>query len=354
MGTLDFSRLSAFVVDDNEYIRSTVENLLRQFRFGRIASASNGEGAIEHLKVAGKLGKANVPDIIISDLVMAPINGLLFLRWARSAKESPNRMIPFIMLSGAADIAYVNSARDLGATEFLGKPFSAASVYKHILQVIERPRQFVTTTKYFGPDRRRRKEKDWKATERRKKDDKEVTIVYSADKVVKPKKPSDVWYFRLPNTLKEKAGGANITGPAELPTELLAEAEMQLQRAALDFSTWALEYLAKLSELCTQALNEPGVRTGHFQNINLLALELRGQGGTFGYPLISTFGKMLYDSTLEGCPEDDNAVEIVKAHIDAMRAVLREKISGDGGKIGRELTASLTHAVESRRQPAAT
>ena len=354
MGTLDFTRLSVFVVDDNDYIRSTIENLLRQFRFGRIASASNGEEAIDHLKVAGQIGKANVPDFIISDLVMAPINGLLFLRWARSAKECPNRMIPFIMLSGAADFAYVNSARGLGVTEFLAKPFSASSVYRHILQIIDRPRQFVTTTKYFGPDRRRRKEKDWEATERRKKDEKEVTIVYSADKVVKPKKPSDVWYFRLPNTLKEKAGGANITGPAELPTELLEEAENQLQRAALDFSTWALEYVAKLSELCTQTLNEKAVRTPHFQNINLVALELRGQGGTFGYPLISTFGKMLYDTTLEGCPEDDNAVEIIKAHIDAMRAVLREKITGDGGKIGRELTASLIHAVESRRQAATT
>jgi CheY-like chemotaxis protein len=349
LGTLDFSRLSAFVVDDNDYIRSTVENLLRHFKFGRIATAANGEQAVEHLKVAGKLGKGNIPDIIISDLVMTPINGLLFLRWARSAKESPNRMIPFIMLSGAADVAYVNAARDLGATEFLAKPFSAASVYKHILQVVDRPRQFVTTTKYFGPDRRRRKDKEWKAAERREKDEKAITIVYSADKVVKPKMPSDVWYFRLPNTLKERAGGANITGPAEMPVQLLAEAEEQLQRAALDFSTWALEYLARLSELCTEALNEKTARTPHFQNINLLALELRGQGGTFGYPLISTFGKMLYDTTLEGCPEDDDAVEIVKAHIDAMRAVLRDKVSGDGGQIGRELTASLIHAVESRR-----
>jgi CheY-like chemotaxis protein len=349
LGILDFSRLSAFVVDDNDYIRTTIESLLRQFRFGRMASVTNGEEAIEHLKIAGRLGKANAPDIIISDLVMTPINGLLLLRWTRSAKESPNRMIPFIMLSGAADVAYVNAARDLGATEFLAKPFSAASVYKHILQVIERPRQFVTTTKYFGPDRRRRKDKEWNAAERRQKNEKEVTIVYSADKVVKPKTPSDVWYFRLPNTLKEKAGGANITGPAELPTELLAEAEAQLQRAALDFSTWALEYLANLSELCTQALNEKTTRAPHFQNINLLALELRGQGGTFGYPLISTFGKMLYDSTLEGCPEDDDAIEIVKAHIDAMRAVLRDKVIGDGGQIGRELTTSLIHAVESRR-----
>ncbi len=350
MATLNLSRLSVFVVDDNDYIRTTVENLLRQFRIERVQTASNGEQAIENMKVAGKLGKGSVPDIIISDLVMAPINGLLFLRWMRSAKESPNRMMPFIMLSGAADVAYVNAARDLGTTEFLAKPFSAASVYKHLLQVIERPRQFVTTTKYFGPDRRRRKEKDWKATERRQKNEKDVTVVYSAEKVVKPKKPSDVWYFRLPNTLKEKAGGANITGFAELPTELLAEAEKQLQRAALDFSTWALEYLAKLSELCSQALAEKVARTPHFQNINLLALELRGQGGTFGYPLISTFGKMLYDTTLEGCPEDDDAVEIVKAHIDAMRAVLREKIAGDGGQVGRELTKSLEHAVASRRQ----
>ena len=354
MAAFDFSRLGVFVVEDNDYIRTVLENLLRQFRFGRISSAANGEEAIERMKTVGKVGKSQVPDIILSDLVMAPINGLLFLRWLRSAKESPSRMIPFIMLSGAADTIYVNAARDLGVTEFLAKPFSAASVYRHLLQVIERPRQFVTTTKFFGPDRRRRREGEWKATERREKDDKEVTIVYSADKVVKPKKPSDVWYFRLTNTLKEKAGGANITGPADIPVGLLEEAEQQLQRASLDFSTWALEYLSRLSDFCTDALKQPVGRTSHFQNINLLALELRGQGGTFGYPLISTFGKMLYDTTLDGCPEDDNAVEIVKAHIDAMRAVLREKISGDGGAVGRELAKSLTEAVAARRAATAT
>ncbi len=76
---------------------------------------------------------------------------------------------------------------------------------------------------------------------------------------------------------------------------------------------------------------------------------MRGQGGTFGYPLISVFGKMLYDATGGECREDDNAVEIVKAHIDAMRAVLRDKISGDGGKIGRELLVSLKEAIQKRQ-----
>ncbi len=346
MGSYDFSRLGVFLVEDNSYIRDTLENVLRQFRFGRINAASNGQEAVEFMK---KLGSGNVstPDIIISDLVMAPINGLLFLRWVRTSKESINRMMPFIMLSGAADETYVNSARDLGGTEFLGKPFSAETVYKHLVKVIELPRQFVTTTAYFGPDRRRQSQAPPKQ-DRRVKEEDEVTIVYSTDKVVKPKNPTDVWYFRLPNTLKEKAGGADFEGPAEMPTDLLEEAEEQLKRAALDFTTWAQDYLKKLSDLCAEALMQESRRSKYFFEINLLALELRGQGGTFGYPLISTLGKMLYDTTVEDCPEDNNAVEIVKAHIDTMRAVLREKISGDGGKLGRELLASLRQAIQSR------
>ena len=345
MDAFDFSRLGVFLVEDNSYIRITLENVLRQFRFGRINSVNDGQQAVEFMKNLGS-GNVGTPDIILSDLVMAPINGLLFLRWVRTSKESVNRMIPFIMLSGAADETYVNSSRDLGATEFLAKPFSAETVYKHLVKVIEVPRQFVTTTKYFGPDRRRQKQ-DPPDKERRLKKDEDVTVVYSAEKVVKPKHPTDVWYFRLPNTLKEKAGGGGFKGAAEMPLDLLEEAEQQLKRAALDFTTWALDYLKKLSDLCTEALaaDTEGGRGNFFQEINLLALELRGQGGTFGYPLISTFGKMLYDSTLEGCREDDNAVKIVQAHVDSMRAILREKIAGDGGKIGRELLASLKQAI---------
>lgn len=348
MGTFDYSRLGVLIVEDNGYIRQTLEDLLQYFQFGRIATAKDGEEAIDYMKTLGGTGSIIAPDIIISDLVMSPINGLLFLRWMRTAKESPNRMIPFIMLSGAADEAYVHSARDLGATEFLAKPFSAGTVYGHFVKVIEYPRQFVTTTKYFGPDRRRKKIEPGK--ERRVKDEEDVTIVYSPEKVVKPKAPSDVWYFRLPNSLKEKAGGAGFTGAAEIPLNLLEEAEQQLERAALDFTSWALDYVSKLGTLSKQALDadEDGGRGKIFEEINLLALELRGQGGTFGYPLISTFGKMLYDSTIEGCREDDSAVEIVKAHIDAMGAVLREKVAGDGGEVGRALLASLKKAIESK------
>lgn len=345
MAHYDFSRCNILLVEDNLYVRNALEDLLRHFKFGRVTTAENGEDAIDYLKTMKSAGNIG-PDIIFSDLAMAPINGLLLLRWIRASKDCPNRMVPFLMISGAADREYVNSARDLGVTEFIAKPFSVTSVYERFLEVIDYPRQFVTTQNYFGPDRRRKPLGAPKGEQREKSDD-DVVIVYGADKKVKPEKPTDVWYWRLPNSLQEKAsGGHSGGGKGEVPMDLIEEAEAELQRAALDFTVWALEYLSKLSDLCTEALMEPGRRARHFGDIHDLALELRGQGGTFGYPLISSFGKMLYDVTMEGCREDDKAVEIVKCHIDAMRAVIREKIGGDGGDIGRQLLKGLRMSIE--------
>ena len=135
MAVYDLERINIFLVEDNTYVRNTLEDLFRQLRFGRIMTAANGAEAIEHLKTMHENPQMVVslgPDIMISDLVMAPINGLLLLRWMRSSKESPNRFIPFIMLSGAADAEYVNSARDLGVTEFLAKPFSVAPLSRSV------------------------------------------------------------------------------------------------------------------------------------------------------------------------------------------------------------------------------
>ena len=348
MTTYDFSRCSIMIVEDNVYIRNTFENLLRSFKFGKIEIANNGEEAIKYLKMMKQANNPG-PDLIFSDLAMAPINGLMLLRWVRASKDCPNRMVPFLMISGAADRNYVNSARDLGVSEFIAKPFSVTSVYERFLEIIDYPRQFVTTQNYFGPDRRRiRKDTDSSGPERRVNSDDDAIIVYSADKKVKPKKPTDVWYWRLQNSLREKAaaglGAVEIKG--EIPMDLIEQAEKELERASFDFTIWALDYLGKLSSLCTEALMEPGSRSRHFGDIHDLALELRGQGGTFGYPLISTFGKMLYDITGEGCGEDDTSVEIVKSHIDSMRAVIREKIAGDGGEIGRELLKSLKMSIK--------
>ena len=111
----NLERFTVLIVEDNGFIRNTLRDLLQNLGFGTIKIAENGADAIEFLKSVKATshipGSLNI-DIIISDMIMSPINGLLLCRWVRQAKESPNRFIPFVMLSGAADNAYVSSARD--------------------------------------------------------------------------------------------------------------------------------------------------------------------------------------------------------------------------------------------------
>lgn len=338
-------RCTILLVEDNAFIRQTLEDLLRHFGIGQVLTANNGEEAISLLKGMKNLGSPG-PDLIISDIVMTPIDGLLLLRWVRASPESPNRFVPFMMMSGAADREYVSAARDLGANEFLAKPFSVYTVFSHIAEVIEKPRPFIVTKEFFGPDRRRGEGVFNTGKDLRRPTANRVIMVYSAHKTVKPKTENDVWCFSLPNSLRDKVGGSWGVGTPVLPEAILEEAEACLQRQALDFTPWAKDYLAALGDLCNDAMAAPNRRIFQFAEINRLAHELRGLGSTFGYPLISTFGKMLYDGTREKCAVTDNRVEIVRAHVDAMRAVIRERIAGDGGEVGVELRTTLETAIE--------
>ena len=347
--TYDLGRVTVLLVEDSHYILHVMEDLLRYMSVGNVLRARDGVEAIEHLKGSATGMSGGAPsriDLVISDLVMSPIDGLVLLKWVREGKESPNRFMPFIMMSGAADDEYVQKARDQGVNEFLAKPFSSNSVCQRVLEVIDNPRQFVATKQYFGPDRQRRQD-DATLSERRVLTEKDANIIYSSDRVIRPKDPKDVFFFKLPNSLKEKAGGMGVKGRGSLPVEVLQEADAQLERKAVEFHDWALEYLANLSAYCVRAHQAPlGERRAHFDNINLLAHELRGQGGIFGYGLITVVGKSLYEITRMGCPTDDVSVDVVKAHIDTMRVVFRDKITGDGGEVGRELLKGLSAAAK--------
>jgi hypothetical protein len=213
-------------------------------------------------------------------------------------------------------------------------------------RIIDVPRQYVTTQNYFGPDRRRsNKAGPPKGQERRRPDESHATVVYSKDRVEQAKTPSDVWIFKLPNYLKQKMGSNAARQPFVLPADVLANAEANLKREAEGFLDWAKQFLDHLAKQVTQAKALSGERTSNFEQINLIAHELRGQGGTFGYPLITVFAKSLYEVTKPPCREDDASLDIVKAHIDTMRAVIREKIEGDGGELGQQLFKALKAAI---------
>ena len=84
----------------------------------------------------------------------------------------------------------------------------------------------------------------------------------------------------------------------------------------------------------------------HIANINRIAHELRGQSGTFDYPLITKLSKSLYEATADpGRQITADRKKLIDAHIDAIRTVFKNRITGDGGETGLALLHDIEVAV---------
>ncbi len=153
-------RLKVLIVDDNSHMINIVKTILRGFDVKEFLEASSAAAAFE-------LVRSTPIDMIITDFAMEPENGCDFTRQVRTSPESPNQFVPIIMLTAYAERSKVEAARDAGVTEFCAKPVTATELYKKVCAVINTPRPFVRTSVYFGPDRRRKLDEDWKGQERR-------------------------------------------------------------------------------------------------------------------------------------------------------------------------------------------
>jgi CheY-like chemotaxis protein len=181
MSNYDFGLFSALVVEDNSYLQTLLFQSLKAIGVGNVKTVEHGGLAIDLLRMIkqnpSQAGMMNV-DLIFSNWQMSPVDGMMLLRWVRRHKESPNRFVPFTMVTGYADPAKVAEARDMGVTEMLAKPFSVNALADKLLQIVDKPRQIVHTGDYFGPDRRRTPGVPPGGNERRVITEQEIEVVY--------------------------------------------------------------------------------------------------------------------------------------------------------------------------------
>ncbi len=169
MTSTGFEGLKALIVEDNMHMRALLRALLNSVGIHDINEATNGKAAIELLGVRGT-------DLILTDLAMAPMDGLELTRHIRNDEDSSNPFVPIIMVSGHTEKHRVVAARDAGVTEFLAKPVTAHNLFSRIAEIVERPRAFVRCDTYFGPDRRRRQLENYTGPRRRAEDFQQVDI----------------------------------------------------------------------------------------------------------------------------------------------------------------------------------
>src|SRR5215813_3114216 len=108
------------VADDEPHIGRIIKMKLEQGPF-RVTLAYDGKEAIELLE------RESDVDLVLLDLMMPHLTGLDVLE--RMRKNERLRDIPCIILTAAGQEAQYRRAIELGATEFLTKPFSPKKLY---------------------------------------------------------------------------------------------------------------------------------------------------------------------------------------------------------------------------------
>jgi two-component system chemotaxis response regulator CheY len=114
-----------FIVDDSTVMLMSVKQTLERAGF-TVETASDGLQAFNRLKAGLK------PDLIITDINMPNMNGLEFIKNARTLM----RFVPILTLTTESQAAKRDEAKKLGATGWLVKPVGGPDLLKVIQQVL--------------------------------------------------------------------------------------------------------------------------------------------------------------------------------------------------------------------------
>lgn len=110
------------VIEDDKYVRSNTVDLLKEEGF-EVYEAENGRKGIE-------LAKDNIPDLIISDIMMPELDGYGVLNELQ--KDTITASIPFIFLSAKTEYNDIRKGMNVGADDYITKPFRTSDLLKAI------------------------------------------------------------------------------------------------------------------------------------------------------------------------------------------------------------------------------
>ena len=144
-----------------------------------------------------------------------------------------------------------------------------------------------------------------------------------------------------PNVLKTKVRPM----PEVKLDDLISAAEAEVALQTTHYPKMAYSQIAELEEALAKAVAEPEGMSAQLNRIVVIAHDLKGDGQSFGFDLITRFADSLckYIETVEAL--GDKEYTIVEAHIASIRSVVAKKVKGDGGAVGAKLLAALDKLI---------
>jgi hypothetical protein len=146
--------------------------------------------------------------------------------------------------------------------------------------------------------------------------------------------------IRPPNTLRLKVGG----GFGGIDAGAIAKAEEALKAMSAQFGQWLQDEIVKLdkaqADIRSQGYNEQTAEALYFR-----AHDLKGLGTTYQYPLVTRLAGSLCKMMDEPGKRMAAPIVLIDAHVDAIKAVVRDQIQTDDHPTGKALAETLEARV---------
>jgi two-component system chemotaxis response regulator CheY len=123
------AKLKILVVDDFSTMRRIVRNLLKELGYTNVEEAEDGAVALQRLKLGGV-------DFVVSDWNMPNMDGLTLLQSVRA--DPAMRTLPFLMITAEAKKENIIAAAQAGASGYIVKPFTAATLNDKLAKIFEK------------------------------------------------------------------------------------------------------------------------------------------------------------------------------------------------------------------------
>lgn len=150
----------------------------------------------------------------------------------------------------------------------------------------------------------------------------------------------EVQIIRVPNTLRAKVGG-KFGG---IDSAAIAKAEAALADLSSQFGQWLEDEITKLDAARAQ-IHDKGLVKETAEGLYFRAHDLKGLGTTYGYPIITRLAGSLCKMMDDEEKRAKAPLKLIDAHIDAIKAAVRDNIKELDHPVGSALAMALEQKV---------
>ena len=142
--------------------------------------------------------------------------------------------------------------------------------------------------------------------------------------------------FAAPTTLRDRIGPRF----GRIDPDAVAKAEAALKGLSSQFGQWLQDEVGKL-EAAHEAIRTEGANRATIDKLFTHAHDLKGLGATYEFPLVTRIAGSLCKLLGDGDGREQTPLTLVDAHVNAIRAAVRDNIRDSDNPVGQALASAL-------------